>query len=242
MPAVFVHGVPDTHHVWDDVIAHLTRTDVVVLSLPGFGSPVPEGFTSTKEEYADWIIARLEEIGTPVDLVGHDWGCILTSRVASVRPDLVRTWAAGGAQIAGTDEWHDLAKLWQTPEVGEQWMAALDPSELSKLLQANGVPAQHAEENASRMDATMKDSVLRLYRSAVLLWEDWRPGLADITSPSLVFWGNDDQFAPEQYAEPVAKAVRATGVIRLDSGHWTPLQRPRELADALAQHWASVPA
>ncbi|WP_406470505.1 alpha/beta fold hydrolase [Streptomyces sp. NBC_01615] len=111
MPAVFVHGVPDTHHVWDDVLDHLTRTDVIALALPGFGNPVPEGFTSTKKEYVDWIIARLEELGSPVDLVGHDWGCVLTSRVASLRPDLVRTWAGGDASISGTVEWHSIAKI-----------------------------------------------------------------------------------------------------------------------------------
>ncbi|MET7727663.1 alpha/beta fold hydrolase [Streptomyces mirabilis] len=53
MPAVFVHGVPDTHHVWDDVRDHRTRTDVLALALPGFGSPVPEGFTATKAECVD---------------------------------------------------------------------------------------------------------------------------------------------------------------------------------------------
>src|SRR6202162_4432404 len=39
MPAVFVHGVPDTQQVWDAVIARLDRKDVVTLSLPGFGCP-----------------------------------------------------------------------------------------------------------------------------------------------------------------------------------------------------------
>src|SRR5687768_14742801 len=93
MPAILVHGVPDTQHVWDGVRRHLTRSDVEAWNLPGFGAERPAGFGSTKEEYADWLIERLERIGEPVDLVGHDWGCILTLRVASLRPDLVRTWA-----------------------------------------------------------------------------------------------------------------------------------------------------
>ena len=90
--AVLVHGVPDTHRVWERGRAQLTRKDVVALALPGFDNPAPAGFTSTKEAYADWIIQQLETIGTPVDLVGPDWGCMLTARVASIRPDLVRTW------------------------------------------------------------------------------------------------------------------------------------------------------
>ncbi|MFG2953602.1 alpha/beta fold hydrolase [Streptomyces sp. NPDC048291] len=242
MPAVFVHGVPDTHHVWDDVRAHLARTDVVALALPGFGSPVPEGFAATKEEYVGWIIGQLEELAGPVDLVGHDWGYILTSRVAALRPDLVRTWAGGGASIAGQVEWHPIARTWQTPEVGEQWMAEFSAPQLNALLQANGVPAHRAEENAGRMDAVMKDSILRLYRSAVNLAAEWEPGLVNITSPAIVFWGIADQFDPVERADFVAKSVRATRLLKLDSGHWTPLQQPRQLADVLTQHWESVPA
>ncbi|MER6260528.1 alpha/beta fold hydrolase [Streptomyces sp900105245] len=80
MPAVLIHGVPDTHHVWDGVREHLTRSDVEAWDLPGFGSPRPENFHCTKEEYVSWLIERLEGIGEPVDLVGHDWGCLLTAR------------------------------------------------------------------------------------------------------------------------------------------------------------------
>ncbi|MFD5595611.1 alpha/beta fold hydrolase [Streptomyces griseorubiginosus] len=140
MPAVLVHGVPDTHHVWDDVLDHLPRTDVFTLALPGFGCPVPEGFTSTKEEYVDWIIARLEGLGSPADLVGHDWGCALTARVASLRPDLVRTWAGGDASVSGAVEWHDLGKIWQTPKAGEQWMAEFDAPKLSSCCRPAACP------------------------------------------------------------------------------------------------------
>ena len=44
MPAVFVHGVPDTQWVWRALITRLRRDDVVTLSLPGFGCEIPTGF------------------------------------------------------------------------------------------------------------------------------------------------------------------------------------------------------
>ncbi len=55
MPAVLVHGVPDTPHVWDRVRANLSRTHVVTPALPGFGCPVPAGFDCSKEAYAAWL-------------------------------------------------------------------------------------------------------------------------------------------------------------------------------------------
>ncbi|MGH7375224.1 MAG: alpha/beta fold hydrolase [Candidatus Rokuibacteriota bacterium] len=59
MPAVFVHGVPDTERVWSGVIARLRRNDLVTLSLPGFGGEEPTGFDATKEAYLDWLLAEL---------------------------------------------------------------------------------------------------------------------------------------------------------------------------------------
>jgi pimeloyl-ACP methyl ester carboxylesterase len=50
MPAVLVHGVPDTHRVWRALVGRLYRDDVITLSLPGFGRgfgrEIPSGFGS----------------------------------------------------------------------------------------------------------------------------------------------------------------------------------------------------
>lgn len=83
MPAVLVHGVPDTHRLWNPIRSHLKRTDIVAVSLPGFAAPMPSGFAATKEVYVDWLIGEIARIGTPVDLVGHDWGALLVQRVHS---------------------------------------------------------------------------------------------------------------------------------------------------------------
>lgn len=239
MTAVFVHGVADTFHVWDEVRGQLPALDTTALALPGFGCPLPDGFEATKEEYVDWIIKQLEEHCEPVDLVGHDWGCLLTARVASLRPDLVRTWAGGSGPVSGDYEWHEFAKIWQTPGAGEQWMAALDPSEYSRQLESFGIPADLASQTAERIDDTMKNCILRLYRSAVTVGAEWEPGLANVAAPSLVFWGVEDPACPVAYADKLGGAMHAP-VLKLDCGHWTPLQKPGEIAQALRAHWAAV--
>ena len=76
------------------------------------------GFTSTKEEYLDWLIGEVEKVGEPVDIVGHDWGALLVARLVSIRPDLVRTWAIGGGAIDEGYTWHQVAQVWQTPGHG----------------------------------------------------------------------------------------------------------------------------
>lgn len=134
MPAVFVHGVPDTYRVWDRVLPHLSRSDVVSLALPGFNSAVPDGFTATKEEYIEWLIDKLQQQSAPVDLVGHDWGCLLTVRVASLRPDLVKTWAAGGGPVSKDYEWHELAKFSKPLGVEKSGWRSLMPSSSANTL------------------------------------------------------------------------------------------------------------
>jgi pimeloyl-ACP methyl ester carboxylesterase len=91
MPAVLVHGVPETPAIWGPLRSKLRRSDVAALQLPGFGIPPPEGFGATKEEYVTWLVGELERLhaGGPVDLVGHDWGGGFVVRVVSIRPDLV---------------------------------------------------------------------------------------------------------------------------------------------------------
>jgi pimeloyl-ACP methyl ester carboxylesterase len=47
MTAVFVHGNPETAAVWRPLLAVLDREDVMCLSPPGFGAPLPSGFGAT---------------------------------------------------------------------------------------------------------------------------------------------------------------------------------------------------
>ena len=62
MTVVFVHGVPETHHVWDDLRTQLARAQSIAVGLPGFGTPLPDGFGATMDEYATWLIAELEAL------------------------------------------------------------------------------------------------------------------------------------------------------------------------------------
>ena len=238
MPAVLVHGVPDTAQLWDAVRARLSRADVVTPALPGFASPVPAGFDATKEAYVAWLVAEIEAIGEPVDLVGHDWGSLLVQRVVSTRPDLIRTWSAGAGTVDRDYVWHDLAQLWQTPEVGEQIMEAMAGDALADAL-AEQVGRAQALEVASRVDATMKDCILRLYRSAAGGFGAWHDAVDAISRPGVVFWGADDPYVTSEFGERLAARTRARLVMFADSGHWWPVTKAPEVAAALETLWAA---
>src|SRR5947209_3852347 len=207
MPAVLVHGVPDTHRLWDKLHSHLSRRDVLAPRLPGFGVPVPPGFQPTKETYVQWLIEEVERAGQPVDLVGHDWGSLLVQRLVSLRPDLIRTWACGNGPADAEYVWHDIAQQWQTPGLGEQVMEAFTPDAMAEALAAAGVPAESARESAQHVDATMKDAILRLYRSAVRVGAEWQPDVEKVTRPALILWAKDDPYVAARFGERLARGV-----------------------------------
>jgi pimeloyl-ACP methyl ester carboxylesterase len=237
MPAFLVHGVPDTHRLWDRVRSHLSRRDVVVPDMPGFGSDTPPGWTATKEAYVDWLIAEIEKLGEPVDLVGHDWGSLLVQRVVSLRPDLIRTWACGNGPADREYVWHDMAQQWQTPGVGEALMQFMGGDAMIEGLVAGGVPADVAPDVVSHIDERMKTCILALYRSAVRVGEEWEDGVAKITRPALILWGREDPFVAPRFAERLAARVRGKLHFFDGCGHFWPHERPKETAEQLEAFW-----
>ena len=121
MAVLFVHGVPATSRLWREVIRLVDRDDeVLAVDLPGMAEPEPEGWIPDKDNYVNWLIGQIEAMvernGGPIHLVGHDWGCLLTLRAASLRPELLRSVAAGNAPI---DPRERAAATVPLPRVGE---------------------------------------------------------------------------------------------------------------------------
>jgi pimeloyl-ACP methyl ester carboxylesterase len=241
-----MHGVPETPEVWKYLKSELSRTDVVTPRAPGFGCAKPAGFGATKEEYVDWLVAELERVADngPIDLVGHDWGGGFVVRVVSTRPDLVRSWVTDAAAIGDVNfEWHDFAKIWQTPGEGEKFFDeqnAATAEERGTVLAMFGIPQDRAVELASHSDEVMAESILALYRSALDVGKEWGPDFRDIPKPGLVLIPPDDPFLSAEGARAGASRAGAA-VAELDGvGHWWMLQDPAQGARVLETFWASL--
>jgi pimeloyl-ACP methyl ester carboxylesterase len=244
VPVVLVHGVPETAALWNELRSKLDREDTIALSLPGFGCPRPEGFAATKEAYVAWLIAELERVPRPIDLVGHDWGGGFTLRVACLRPDLLRSWVSDAAGVADTEfRWHEFAKIWQTPGAGEEFFRdqiALPLEARAATFEGFGVPSDGARMLAAKLDSTMAGSILDLYRSAVDVGAEWAPAIREIRTPGLVIIPSEDPFLAVECAERTAVACGA-GLARLEGlGHWWPLQDPVRGAETLSRFWTTI--
>ncbi len=247
MPVVFVHGNPETDAIWDDLRTHLGRNDVIALSPPGFGAPVPDGFGATSDEYVSWLASELEQIDGPIDLIGHDWGGGHVMRLVQARPELVRSWAT---DIAGALDpayvWHDFAQVWQTPGAGEAavaQMAAMPKEQRIQQFQSLGMSKDVAARVAAAADETMGRCILALYRSAAQpKMAEWGADVSNArTRPGLVIIATDDHFTGgEALARRTAERAGAQVGMLEGLGHWWMCQDPKRGAEAIAAFLASV--
>ena len=247
MTVVLVHGNPETADVWDPLVGALGRDDVVRLSPPGFGAPVPEGFAATVDGYRDWLLAELEALDGPVDLVGHDWGGGHVVNALIERPELVRSWAVDVLGIFEPDYvWHDLAQAWQTPEAGERHIAGMlgrPLDERAARLAPAGIPEDVARRVAAGQDEAMQACVLTLYRDAA------QPAMARrgeslerlAARPGLAILASEDRFVGDDAMRRRAAARAGARVAELVGlGHWWMCQDPVRGAAVLTDFWHDV--
>jgi pimeloyl-ACP methyl ester carboxylesterase len=247
MTIVLVHGNPESDAIWGPLVDALGREDVVRLSPPGFGAPLPDDFPATYLAYRDWLEGELEKIEDPIDLVGHDWGGGHVVNVVMHRPELVRSWVSDIVGVFDPDYvWHDLAQVWQTPGDGEQlvdtmmggtvedWVAQVAPM---------GIPADIATAIAQAHGPEMGRAILTLYRSArqpataeagrALENAAARPGLSILAT-------EDTYVGSEEIRRRAAKRAGARTEVLEGLGHWWMIQDPAGSAAVLTRFWDSL--
>ena len=240
MKTILVHGVPDTPTMWQPLINALgsdISADLSAPALPGFTSPVPPGFDCTKEAYVGWLVSQMEAAGEPVHLVGHDWGALLVVRAACLRPDLVNSWAVANALPERDYNWHQTARIWQTPLLGELFMALTGKDRLASSLASAGMPETLAKHEADHWSPHMRKSILRLYRSARNIAEEWTGNLDKLPERGLVFWGDDDPFVAVETAERFCAATQTPLHRNANTGHWSVVEKAPEFAALLKDLW-----
>lgn len=245
--AVFVHGNPETAAIWRPLLAELGDAGATTLSPPGFGAPVPDGFGATSDDYVAWLASALEDLSTPIDLVGHDWGGGHVMRVAIERPNLIRSWTMDIAGCFAPDYvWHDMAQVWQTPGAGEEAvarMAAAPAADRAALFESLGMSPDIARDVAEASDDAMGRCILSLYRSAsqpvmARLGEDLSAARA---RPGLVIIPTEDQYTGgEARARWGAGQAGAKVAVLEGLGHWWMIQDPAGGAAALREFWGSL--
>lgn len=247
MPVVLVHGNPETPAIWGPLVQALGREDVVRLSPPGFGAPLPDDFPATFLAYRDWLEGELEQISGPIDLVGHDWGGGHVVNAVMHRPELVRSWVSDVVGLFDPEYvWHDMAQIWQTPDAGEELietMMAGTVEDRAEQLTGLGITPDIATSLAQAQGPEMGRAILSLYRSAR------QPAMAEAgqalpnaaTRPGLSILATEDGYVGSAAIRRRAAERAGARTEVLDGlGHWWMVQDPACGAEALMRFWATL--
>ncbi|MGW7818329.1 alpha/beta fold hydrolase [Streptomyces puniciscabiei] len=258
--ALYVHGLGGSSQNWSSLMAELDGVvDSEAVDLPGFGdSPPPDDGDYSVTGHARAVIRYLDAAGRgPVHLFGNSLGGAVTTRVAAVRPDLVRTLTlvspalpelriqrtAAPTALLGVPGvaalFTRLTKGW-TAEQRVRGVMALcygDPSRVSPEA------FQHAVEELERRLQLpyFWDAMARSARGIVNAYTLggqhglWRQA-ERVLAPTLLIYGGRDQLVGFRMARRAARAFRDSRLLSLpDAGHVAMMEYPDVVATAFRE-------
>jgi pimeloyl-ACP methyl ester carboxylesterase len=186
--------------------------------------------------------ATLDALGVRrAHLVLHDFGGPWGLTWAVHHPERVGSYTLVNT-VAVMEHWHLLARLWRVPVLGEVAMATTTRGVFRALLRFTdpGLAREHADRMHAAFDRGTRRAVLRLYRATdpVALTRAVGPRLREQRDvPARVVWGTRDRYLPRALAERQREALPQADVVLVEgAGHWVMLERPAEVAAAVAEH------
>jgi pimeloyl-ACP methyl ester carboxylesterase len=247
IPTLFLHGIPDSGTVWNDVIAAVSSgCRCIAPDLPGFReSAVPGEFKVTLDGMADFIDAFLAAVGItgPVNLVLHDIGGPYGLAWAVRNPGRVRSIAIMNTVFHSDYRWHRYGRICRTPVLGELLQLLTSKSGLAREMRSNsGVKPSRAHVSATYRGFTgrARRMTLRLYRGLdPQVFAQWEKQLCALSAsvPSLVMWGDRDTYIASTFADRFG----ARRVIHLPHcGHWPMVEFPEVVSANLLELYAEV--
>ncbi|MFF4358356.1 alpha/beta fold hydrolase [Streptomyces sp. NPDC001604] len=259
-PALYVHGLGGSSQNWSALMQQLEGVvDGEAIDLPGFGdSPPPDDGDYSVTGHARAVIRFLDAAGRgPVHLFGNSLGGAVSTRVAALRPDLVRTLtlvspalpeirvqrtAVPTALLAlpgVTALFTRFTKEWSAEERvrGVTALCYGDPGRVTPEGFRNAV-----EEMERRLQLPyFWDALTRSARGVVNAYTLggqhglWRQA-ERVLAPTLLVYGGRDQLVGFRMAQRAARAFRDSRLLTLpDAGHVAMMEYPDTVARAFCE-------
>jgi pimeloyl-ACP methyl ester carboxylesterase len=221
---IFIHGAGNTGLVWHYQTEYFAASDAI--SLPGH----PQGKPCTSvDDYAEWLHRYVQDRGysQPV-LVGHSMGGAVAQMYALNYPQDVK-----GLILIGTG-----ARLRVRPDFLSLLEAGIEaPATWLKNL---------VEPFYSRVDPAVKEKVIKKVAEvgAAVQLNDFRccdkfdimGRVHQVTAPTLVICGTDDDMTPVKFSQYLANKIAAAKLVVIESGsHFVFMEKPEEVNRAIEE-------
>lgn len=244
-PVLFVHGFATSSHLWTDVVSLMPAGHrLIVLDVLGHGrSDPPAERPLTLRAHGERIVELLDVLGVDAAcVVGHGVGGAIAQSLAVHSPRRVARLAlvssTGFADWATRDLRIARAMLPLIRRLPPPWLLSMVRTELERGYDDRS-RAVHSIDRYLRPFATMegRDTLVRHLR-ALDTRETAALGarLGEIDCPTSIVWGEHDPFLPVSLGRRLAGAIsNATMQVIPGARHVLPEERPRQVADAIAE-------
>jgi pimeloyl-ACP methyl ester carboxylesterase len=260
-PVVLLHGFPELAYSWRHQLPALAAAGyrAIAPDLRGYGaSDRPTGLDAYRvPALVGDVVGLIDALGYDrVHLVGHDWGGGLAWATAALHPGRVRSLVIANAPhpVASAEarredpaqrakSWYML--LFQFVGVAESWLSDDDFRNLREMVFENAAPGTFTPEDVGvYLEAFSRDgaltAALNYYRANMpaAAWLRPPPQLPDITTPTMVIWGEADAYLGLSLLDrSVAKVAGPVRVERLGGvSHWVQQEAP-DAVNALLIDW-----
>jgi pimeloyl-ACP methyl ester carboxylesterase len=244
-PVVALHGSASTGAQWRTLVGYIGgRFRVVTPDIPGYGTSAP-GMGSGLVDDARAIEALAVRIGAPVHLVGYSYGAAVALKLATLRPELLRSLTLiepvsfhllRHGRRSDHELYTDVAGL-----ASRIFSHAIDkrPEEAMRVFIDYWSGEGAWARTSPRLRAELLKHLPRVCADlrAVMFEHQTVLDLAGIGCPTLVIEGRDSPEVSRRLSEMVADAVpRATLGIVPDAGHLALLTDPHIVDPMIAAH------
>jgi pimeloyl-ACP methyl ester carboxylesterase len=236
-PVLFLHGIPTTGRLWDQVIRRVkARFTCVVVDLPGMGESAPLADGSLDPaRYAEELESLRQRLGFPTwDVVGHDAGSTIAVHYAARFGHRLNRLVLCSPPIFPEFRIPWFFRIVRIRLLGD----CIAPFVTSVLLPIGFRLQLERHDQASIEVIRAFGQAYRGYRGTRRLVYILRWGsparvlgktaamLEKISVPTLVLHGKYDRAIPISFAIRAASVIPQAQVRILDCGHFIPLNRP----------------
>lgn len=217
---LFIHGAGESHKIWENQIKFFS--DLVAVDLPGHGVGVGK---RTIDEYIEYVKKFCDERGLKnIVMVGHSMGGAIVQKFALDHPEYLKA-----IVLVCTG-----AKLRVTPLIFEaikrDYAQAVEL--ITKLAFSSKATSEIKEKAAEEMRNISPEVTYGDFEACDRF--NIMDRLKEITVPTLIICGFEDQLTPVKYSEYLKNNILNSKLeIIADAGHMVMLEKQKEFNEIL---------
>lgn len=233
IPAIFLHGFPFDHSIWEPLVPMLRdKARMILPDLRGFGrSPVTDDIYTMRLQAEDIVrlMDRLE-IEKAV-LVGHSMGGYISLAFAQAYPTRLLGLGLVATQAAA-DTPERRQSRYKTAEAVAHKGARVVASNMVNTL----TPKRELIEPISELILKASPAGIEGALKGMAERHDLTSELSNITVPAVVLLGSSDQLLPRDRVEMMAQMMPKGWLVEIpNSGHMLMMEDPQAVAGPLTE-------